>query len=666
MNRKNIIKYMWAGLLTVLLGSTMTACDPLGIEPTTKVDEDRFWTNPQLARAYVNNLYLIGSTGSGHTCQSEQWSDNCQGNYEQYWDTYRQLTFNNRRYDETAAWSGPWSGAYKNIYNINKGIEKITGSGSLSEPLRAQLLAECYFFRAWVYFDMEKFWGTVPYVDHALSLDEDTYLPQAKREQLFDNMLADLDKSIENFTIYGGKSEIGQVNIDAAYAFKSRVALYAADAAAASAKGIFRANDPAGLFTFEKTDAHYYQLAYDAAKKVIGKYALEPNYATLFTSETAHTSVESIWPVLFKPNQREGFNPTAKNGPDGNYYENSESLTLSWSMRTGTFPTQDLVDCYLQKDAKDGQWKPWWKTSQAQELNVVRNADGEFEGKGDDYREIYKNRDQRFYSTVTYDGSYMANEKNQAPRYQIQTWIDTTTMVSERTLQYSALHTGYRSQETLETAPVNRGSCQTITGYYSRKYSHFDSYNDNGSLDMTQRTTCYFNIRYAEVLLNCAEAAIKLNKSSEAEGYINQIRQRAGVGNFNQALEEHNLWEEMKIQRRLEFAFECPGFRYFDLLRWGEAEGLSEIPELNRVSRGIQIFRVGKHSNVAGENGVALEKGEEGYMTPTFRTIPMDYSYYLRKFDNTRYYFTPFSDTTLRDYKQLQQNPGWNGFRFDN
>ena len=74
-------------------------------------------------------------------------------------------------------------------------------------------------------------------------------------------------------------------------------------------------------------------------------------------------------------------------------------------MRTGTFPTQDLVDCYLQKDAKDGQWKPWWKTSQAQELNVVRNADGEFEGKGDDYREIYKNREQRFYSTVTYDGS---------------------------------------------------------------------------------------------------------------------------------------------------------------------------------------------------------------------------------------------------------------------
>lgn len=36
---------------------------------------------------------------------------------------------------------------------------------------------------------MEKFWGTVPYVDHALSVNEETFLPQTKRETLFDNML---------------------------------------------------------------------------------------------------------------------------------------------------------------------------------------------------------------------------------------------------------------------------------------------------------------------------------------------------------------------------------------------------------------------------------------------------------------------------------------------
>ena len=217
----------------------MTSCDPLGVEPTTKVDEDRFWQNPQLARSYVNNFYFIDASYSGHTFTTEQWSDNCQGNYETDWADYRQLSYNNRQYDESTGGSGPWSGSYQNLYKIHKGIEKISSASSLTESVKSQLLAECYFFRAWVYFDMEKFWGTVPYVDHALSLDEDTYLPQTKRETLFDNMLADLDKSIELFGKMSGTPDVGMVNANVAKAFKSRVALYAADAASASAKGLY-------------------------------------------------------------------------------------------------------------------------------------------------------------------------------------------------------------------------------------------------------------------------------------------------------------------------------------------------------------------------------------------------------------------------------------------
>ena len=68
--------------------------------------------------------------------------------------------------------------------------------------------------------------------------------------------------------------------------------------------------------------------------------------------------------------------------------------------------------------------------------------------------------------------------------------------------------------ENLNSAPINRASAQTITGYYSRKYSQFNKINTDGTLDFdTQRQTCYFNVRYAEVLLNCAEASIKLGKT---------------------------------------------------------------------------------------------------------------------------------------------------------
>ena len=654
--QNKLFKNILGGLFLASMMGVTTACDPLGIEPTTKVDESRFWENEQLARAYVNNFYLIGETGSGDTFQSEQWSDNCQGNYEQDWATYRQETFNKRRYDEDSPYSGPWSGAYKNIRNIYVAIEKVGESTVLSEQLKNQLLAESHFFLAYVYFDMIKFWGTVPYVEKALTIEDETYLPQASRETVFDNILANLDASIEYFNAANNAKTIGMINKDVANAFKSRVALYAANAAEASG---FYTDDAAGLFKFSKQASHYYNLAYNAANAVTG-YSLEPNYEDLFTSPEAHTSVESIWPVMFKDGQRSGFNPINKNGPDGRYYGATEAFSPNWDFRSGLFPTQDLVDAYLMKDEATGKWMNWWETSQMVALGVAKGADGEITGETADYRKMFENRDARFYATVTYDGSYMGPEGTEM--YLIQTWVDDTDPVNS--LKYSALHAGMRTMDNIISVPINRASAQTVTGYYSRKYSQFNSYNTDGTLNRnTQQTTCYFNLRYAEVLLNKAEAAYKLGKS-DYQSLINQIRNRAGLDNYS----GNDWWAEYKTQRRLEFAFECPGHRYFDLLRWSEAEHKSTIDELNKASRGLWISRKGIESTNVELNGFPVEPGDEGYFTPKFYTFSMSTitSNYDRKFDNSRYYFTPFSTTTLRDYKQLQQNPGWTSFSYNN
>lgn len=651
--QNKLFKNILGGLfLTSMLGMT-TACDPLGIEPTTKVDETRFWENEQLARAYVNNFYLISETGSGDTFQSEQWSDNCQGNYEQDWNTYRQETFNKRRYDEDSPYSGPWSGAYKNIHNIYKAIEKIGESSAIAEQLKNQLLAESHFFLAYVYFDMIKFWGAVPYVEKALTIEDETYIPQSSREFVFDQILANLDTSVDYFNAANVAKTIGMVNKDVVNAFKSRVALYAANAADASG---FYTDDAAGLFKFSKTADHYYNLAYNAANAVTG-YSLEPNYEDLFTSQTAHTSVESIWPVMFKDGQRSGFNPTSKNGPDGRYYGATEAFAPIWDFRSGLYPTQDLVDAYLMKDEATGKWMNWWETSQMQALGVTKGADGEISGETADYRKMFENRDKRFYATVTYDGAYHGPEDEM---YLIQTWVDDTDPVN--TLKYSALHAGMRSMDNIISAPINRASAQTITGYYSRKYSHLNNLNTDGTLNKTQATTCYFNIRYAEVLLNKAEAALKLGKT-DYQTIINDIRTRAGLDNYT----GDDWWTEYKTQRRLEFAFECPGHRYFDLLRWSEAEHKSVIDELNTPSRGLWISRKGIESDNVELNGYPVEPGDDGYFTPKFYTFSMSKitSNYDRKFDNARYYFTPFSTTTLRDYKQLQQNPGWTSFTYN-
>lgn len=664
MKNKNILHKMILGgfCLTTMMG--VVSCDPLGMEPTTKVDEDRFWENPQLTREYVNSFYTWSPLASGHTFQSEQWSDNCQGNSEKDWNTYNQYSFTNRRYDSETSivsfnTSNAWSDAYKHIRAINLGLEKVAASNVITESVKNQLLGECYFFRAWQYFDMEKYWGTVPYVDKALTITDETFLPRANREVLFDNILSDLTQAAKYFEAFGATPTRGLVNADVVEAFRSRVALYAACAAAASANGLYSFDDKAGLFSFEKTASHYYQIAYDAAQGLIGKYSLEPNYEDLFTSDNAHKSVESIWPVMFNKANRSGFNPTEKNGPDDAYYGNSSTLNLQWDFRSGLFPTQDLVDCYLQKDEADGQWKKWWETKQARDLGVTVDAQGEFRATSADYRKIFEGRDKRFYATVTYDGAYMGPKEE---RYQIQTWIDNSQPSGNKTsFKYSALHTGYRYVDNMNSAPENRGSSQTITGYYSRKYSHFDQFNSDGSLNKEQRSTCYFNIRYAEVLLNCAEAGIKLGKG-DAKGYIDDIRERAGLDAYTGT----DLMEELKLQRRLEFAFECPGFRYFDLLRWGEADGLTVIPELNRPSRGLWIFRKGVESEIAGENGYPVSPGDAGYFTPRIETTGMNYQNYQRRFDNPRYYFIPFDQTTLTNYTELKQNPGWTNFKYTN
>lgn len=463
--KKILNKFVFGGLcVATLIG--VTACDPLGVEPTTKVDQDRFWLNPQLSRSYVNNFYLWTPAGSGHNFQSEQWTDNCQGNKESDWNTYRQYAFNDRRYDENTSIDGftiPWSSSYKHIRAVNIGLERIATSNSLSETIKNQLLAECYFFRAQEYFELEKYWGAVPYVDQSLTLNDNTFIPRSKREEIFDYILADLNESLKFFELYGGKPTIGMVNIDVVNSFISRVALYAANAAEASAKGMY--SD--ALFTFEKSASHYYEISYNAAMKVIGKYTLEPNYADLFISTEAHVSSESIWPVMYDLSKRSGFNPTEKNGPDGYYYgENPQNK--SWDFRSGIFPTQDLVDCYLQKDAVDGKWKKWWETSQAQSLGVkIENE--EIVGVGADYRKMYEDRDARFYATITYDGAYMGPKEEM---YLIQTWIDNSDKDPEvsKSLQYSALHTGYKNVTNINSVPGARGSSQTITGYYSRKY----------------------------------------------------------------------------------------------------------------------------------------------------------------------------------------------------
>jgi hypothetical protein len=76
-------------------------------------------------------------------------------------------------------------------------------------------------------------------------------------------------------------------------------------------------------------------------------------------------------------------------------------------------------------------------------------------------------------------------------------------------------------------------------------------------------------LRYADALLMMAEA---LGESTEAYGYINQVRARAHLGSISSAT-PGTFIDKLMHERQVEFAFECQ--RWHDLLRLPSAEAIS-------------------------------------------------------------------------------------------
>ena len=82
-------------------------------------------------------------------------------------------------------------------------------------------------------------------------------------------------------------------------------------------------------------------------------------------------------------------------------------------------------------------------------------------------------------------------------------------------------------------------------------------------------------IRYSDVLLMAAEALNENGESGEALTYLNMVRKRAGVPDF-QNTDQTELRNAIYRERRVELALESQ--RYFDLIRTGRA--LSELGPL--------------------------------------------------------------------------------------
>jgi starch-binding outer membrane protein, SusD/RagB family len=239
-----------------------------------------------------------------------------------------------------------------------------------------------------------------------------------------------------------------------------------------------------------------------------------------------------------------------------------------------TSPTQELIDAFGMINGKP----------------ITDPASGY------DAANPYANRDPRFAATILF---------NSAP------WLST-------------------SVETFNGGVSKPGGTltQTKTGYYLRKFmgdfvnktNYSNQYHD------------YIFLRYAEVLLNFAEARNEFS-GPDADVYtaVEAIRQRAGLTPYtlDAGLTKEAMRDIIRNERRKELAFE--EHRYRDIRRWKIAAGI-----YNKPLHGINIIR----SN----------NGSFTYSATNVLTT---------KFEAAKMYFYPIPYNEVVSNKSMVQNPGW-------
>ena len=118
---------------------------------------------------------------------------------------------------------------YGRIRNINDCIKGILG-GTLPQDKKDILLGQCYFFRAWCYYNLVKWYGGVPIVDEVQDPVESAVTPRSSAHACINFILTDLDNAahmLASETMHGGwsGSDWGRVSTATALALKGRVLL---------------------------------------------------------------------------------------------------------------------------------------------------------------------------------------------------------------------------------------------------------------------------------------------------------------------------------------------------------------------------------------------------------------------------------------------------------
>ncbi|MES2276534.1 MAG: RagB/SusD family nutrient uptake outer membrane protein [Bacteroidota bacterium] len=494
-----------------------------------------------------------------------------------------------------------WADAYILIRDCNYFMETLPQYASNYSAAQVNnWQGEARFIRAFTYFALVKRYGGVPLVDKVLtkpgeSIDDivaeiaSFKIPRASEQAIYDFIASDLDFAFTNLPETNSK---GRASKYAAAALKSRAMLFAGCIAKYNNINLTSGGTQVcGISSAKAND--YFKAAYDAATLLNGKYSLykasfsatdkaaqATNYANLFLDAASaenifirqyHVPDAAHWYDANQiPHQMWGNGYSAETNPTLDFVEMFEGMPKNVD---GTFQTLDAAGHYLLYDNAGDPF-----------ANVEPRLKGMVLFPGD----VFKNQIIDIRRGI-YTGSSAGGINKLVPANSTALYPTANLLVSVNDVPSPVDVGGGKKMNPAGSSGFFTnisGVAGCISGFTIRKY--LDPNKAPADLATNKSDQSWIEFRYAEVLLNRAEAAMELFNGGQGSAYqtqsladVNTIRDRAGATPATLATLNINA---VRTERRKELAFENKA--WFDLRRWR----IADTEMNNRIYRILNGF----------------------------------------------------------------------------
>lgn len=484
-----------------------------------------------------------------------------------------------------------WDGAYSAIRDANLFIETLPKYASTHTAADYKIyLAEAYFVRAFIYYSLVKRYGGVPKVDYVVNYPATVSIEESKlfrdsEEAIWDLIASDLDYAINNLPPTNQK---GRANKYVAAAFKSRTMLHAGSIAKYNTiHEVYNNAKICGIPAERAGD--YFKAAYEASK-ILDETTNYELYKGEWAANNKNAQTTNFVNIFLKDTKENIFVRNYKSPESVHDFDDSVQpmQTSSGNNNSEICPTLDFVEMFegIDKDANgrfentdaSGNYKLYNSPLDAfanceprLRATVILPMD-QFMGKTIDLRRgIWTGPLGSGIKPLMPEGSVVDYAAIYPESGDLK--LSNNFGYNNQANNYITLKDGSKMKRAGESGIVSAWDFGNISGFYLRKYLNPNQTDNNGH----KSTQSWIEIRYAEVLLNRAEAAYELfeagvataptgeNYRDEAFRCINLIRERAGA-TLLPASSDMNDIDIIRMERRKELAFEHK--TYWDLKRW--------------------------------------------------------------------------------------------------